>query len=166
MDWILGHSPERPVRGLATVSASIRLGDALRSLLAEQGTRHIQKEHLWKLVGAAMRLRLTAHALARAEPAAPGFEEARDALTGWTAGLASWYDRLALNLAGQEADDPATLERALPLVPSLFDPASDTAIPVRAVWIGQYLRDLRHHLAGTIGPALELSALRQQPWWR
>ena len=40
------------------------------------------------------------------------------------------------------------------------------AIPVRAVWIGQYLRDLRHHLADTIGPALELSALRQQPWWR
>jgi hypothetical protein len=32
------------------------------------------------------------------------------------------------------------------------------------MWIGQYLRDLRHHLAETIGPALELSALRHQPW--
>jgi hypothetical protein len=34
------------------------------------------------------------------------------------------------------------------------------------MWLGQYLRDLRHHLADTIGPALELSALRHQPWWR
>ena len=166
MDWVLGHSPEHPVHGLATVSASIRLGDALRSLLAEQGTRHIPREHLWKLVGAAMRLRLTAHALARAQPAAPGFEEARDVLSGWTAGLVSWYDRLALNLAGEKADDRAILEAALPSVAGLFDPVSEAAIPVRAVWIGQYLRDLRHHLADTIGPALELSALRQQPWWR
>ena len=166
MGWILGHSPGRPGHGLATVSASIRLGDALRSLLAEQGTRHIRKEHLWKLVGAAMRLRLTAHALARAQPAAPGFEEARDALAGWTAGLVSWYDRLALNLAGEQADDHAALERALPSVSGLFDPASAGPIPVQAMWLGQYLRDLRHHLADTIGPALELSALRQQPWWR
>jgi uncharacterized membrane protein YccC len=35
MDWILGRSPARPVHGLATVSASIRLDDALRGLLAE-----------------------------------------------------------------------------------------------------------------------------------
>jgi hypothetical protein len=166
MDWVLGRSPARPTHGLATVSASIRLGDALRGLLAEQGTKHIQKEHLWKLVGAAMRLRLSAHALARAQPAAPGFEEAKDIMAGWTAGLVSWYDRLALNLAGQEADDPAALERALPSISGLLDPAPDAAIPVRAVWIGQYLRDLRHNLAGAIGPALELSALRQQPWWR
>jgi Fusaric acid resistance protein-like len=166
MDWILGRSAARPAHGLATVSASIRLGDALRALLAEQGTKHIEKEHLWKLVGAAMRLRLSAYALARTQPASPGFEEAKDVVAGWTADLASWYDRLALNLAGEEADDCAALERALPSVSRLFDPASAAAIPVQAIWTGQYLRDLRRHLAGTIGPALELSALRQQPWWR
>ena len=166
VDWILGRSPARPVHGLATVSASIRLDDALRGLLAEQGAKRIAKEHLWRLVGATMRLRLTAHALARAQPAAPGFEEAKDALTQWTAGLASWYDRLALNLAAAGADDRAALERTLPAVPSLFDPASDAAIPTRAVWIGEHLRGLRHHLADTIGPALEMSALRHRPWWR
>jgi uncharacterized membrane protein YccC len=73
MDWILGRSPERPARGLATVSASIRLDDALRGLLAERGMKPIPKEDLWKLVGATMRLRLTANALARAQPTAPGF---------------------------------------------------------------------------------------------
>jgi uncharacterized membrane protein YccC len=166
LDWILGRSGERPARGLATVSASIRLGDALRSLLAEQGTAHIPKEHLWKLVGATMRLRLTAHALARAQPARPGFEEAKDALAGWTAGLVSWYERLARNLAGDDADDRGTLEAALPSVVSPLDPASEDAIPVRALWIGQHLHDLRRHLADAIGPALELSAMRRQPWWR
>jgi hypothetical protein len=80
--------------------------------------------------------------------------------------LVSWYDRLVLNLVGEKADDRGILEAALPSVAGLFDPASEAAIPVRAVWIGQYLRDLRHHLADTVGPALELSALRQQPWWR
>jgi uncharacterized membrane protein YccC len=166
MDWILGRSPARPVHGLATVSASIRLDDALRGLLAEQGTKNISTEHLWRLAGAAMRLRLTARALARGRPTLPGFEEAGDTLSQWTACLASWYDRLALNLAGGAADDRVALERALPSVPSLFDPKSDAAIPARAMWIGEHLRGLRRHLAGTIGPALELSALRRRPWWR
>jgi uncharacterized membrane protein YccC len=166
VDWILGRSPARPTHGLATVSASIRLDDGLRGLLAEQGTKHISKEHLWRLVGATMRLRLTAHALARAQPVPPGFGAAKDALTRWTADLVCWYDRLALNLAGDDADDRVTLERTLPDVPSLLDETSDAAIPARAMWIGEHLRGLREHLAATIGPALELSALRHRPWWR
>ncbi len=164
--WILDRSPERPTHGLATVAASIRLDDALRGLLAEQGTKSIAKDHLWKLVGASMRLRLTALALARARSTVPGFDEAKDALTRWTADLASWYDKLALNLSGDGADDRVTLERPLPAVPGLFDPASPAAIPARAMWIGEHLCGLREHLEGTIGPALELSALRHRPWWR
>jgi len=73
VDWILGRSPARPTHGLAAVSASIRLDGALRGLLAEQGTKHVPKEHLC---------------------------------------------------------------------------------------------GLRQHLADTISPALELSALRRRPWWR
>jgi hypothetical protein len=165
VDWILGRSPARPTHGLAAVSASIRLDDALRGLLAEQGTKHVPKEHLWRLVGATMRLRLTAHALARVQPTAPGFEDAKDALSRWTAGLVCWYDRLALNLAGDKADDRA-LEATLPAVWRPFDPAWDAAVPVRAMWIEEHLRGLRQHLADTIGPALELAALRRRPWWR
>jgi hypothetical protein len=166
VDWILGRSPARSVHGLATVSAGIRLDYALRGLLAEQSTRNIAKERLWRLVGATMRLRLTAHALARAQPAPPGFEAAKDALTRWTADLVSWYDRLALNLAGHDGDDRVTLEGILPADPSLFDPAANAAIPTRAMWIGEHLRGLRYHLADTIGPALELSPSRRRPWWR
>ena len=43
---------------------------------------------------------------------------------------------------------------------------ASVAIPTRAMWIGERLRDLRYHLADTIGPALELSALGHRPWWR
>jgi hypothetical protein len=113
-----------------------------------------------------MRLRLTALALARARSTVPGFDEAKDALTRWTADLASWYDKLALNLAGDHISDRATLEATLPAVPCLFDPTSCAAIPARAIWIGEHLRGLRHHLADTIGPALELAAVRRRPWWR
>jgi hypothetical protein len=34
------------------------------------------------------------------------------------------------------------------------------------MWIGEHLRGLRQHLAGTIDPELELSALCRRPWWR
>jgi hypothetical protein len=102
-----------------------------------------------------------------AEPGQPGFEEAKDVLTGWTASLVRWYARLARHLAGDDADDDRrALEAALPPVLSPLDPASGGAIPVRTLWIGQHLHDLRRHLADTIGPALELSAMRRRPWWR
>jgi hypothetical protein len=113
-----------------------------------------------------MRLRLTAHALARAQPARPGFAEVKDALAGWTADLVSWYQRLALNLAGDDADDRPALEAALPPVLGPLDPAPEGSISLRALWIRQHLHDLRRHLADTIGPALELSAMRRRPWWR
>ena len=80
MNWTLGRSAVRPASGLQTESASLRLDGALRALLAEKGAKQIPQEHLWRLVGAAMRLRLTAHALARTPPAPAGFEAADDAL--------------------------------------------------------------------------------------
>jgi hypothetical protein len=68
------------------------------------------------------------------------------------------------SLAGDYADDRVVLEATLPVVSSLLDPTSHAAIPTRAMWIGEHLRGLRHHLADTIGPTLELSALRRRPW--
>jgi hypothetical protein len=57
------------------------------------------------------------------------------------------------------------LEAALPPVLGPLDPASGGAIPVRTLWVGQHLHDLRRHLADTIGPTLELAAMRRRPWW-
>ena len=72
--WAPGRIP--PDAGPAAVTAGIRLDEALRGFLAEQGTKHLSKADLWMLVMATMRLRLTAYSLAglrepRARPAPP-----------------------------------------------------------------------------------------------
>src|SRR5262249_21143064 len=56
---------------VASVSAGVRLDDAVRGLLTEQGSKKLSKEDLWALVNASTRLRLTAHSLAELRPATP-----------------------------------------------------------------------------------------------
>jgi hypothetical protein len=53
-----------PAAAVATASASIRLDDAVRGLLTEQGSKRLGKDDLWTLVNASTRLRLTARTLA------------------------------------------------------------------------------------------------------
>ena len=64
VDWALGTRHEPPDAGAAAVTAGIRLDEALRGFLAEQGAKRVSKEDLWMLVMATMRLRLTAYSLA------------------------------------------------------------------------------------------------------
>ena len=63
-----GH---RPDTAIAAVTAGIRLDDALRGYLAEQGAKRMSKDDLWQLVMSSMRLRLTAHSLAGLRGPAP-----------------------------------------------------------------------------------------------
>ncbi|MGH3203804.1 MAG: FUSC family protein, partial [Streptosporangiaceae bacterium] len=64
VQWALGTRPQAPDAGPAAVTAGIRLDEALRGFLAEQGAKHLSKSDLWMLVMATMRLRLTAYSLA------------------------------------------------------------------------------------------------------
>ena len=64
VDWALGSRDAPPDAGAAAVTAGIRLDEALRGFLAEQGAKRVSKEDLWMLVMASMRLRLTAYSLA------------------------------------------------------------------------------------------------------
>ena len=64
VDWALGTRDEPPDAGAAAVTAGIRLDEALRGFLAEQGAKRVSKEDLWMLVMASTRLRLTAYSLA------------------------------------------------------------------------------------------------------
>jgi hypothetical protein len=63
-----------PAAAVAAANASIRLDDAMRGFLTEQGSKKLSKEDLWTMVNASMRLRLTAHTLAALRPdvTAPG----------------------------------------------------------------------------------------------
>ncbi len=102
MDWTLGLRPDPPDTAIAAVTAGIRLDDALRGYLAEQGAKRLSKDDLWQLVMASMRLRLTAHSLAGLRgPAPPDTDRgahpdrARVRLQQRAAELAAFYDRVA-----------------------------------------------------------------------
>jgi Fusaric acid resistance protein-like len=71
VDWALSELMVPPAASIAAVSAGIRLDDAVRGFLTEQGSKRVSKEDLWALVNAATRLRLTAHTLAALRPADP-----------------------------------------------------------------------------------------------
>jgi uncharacterized membrane protein YccC len=103
VQWALGTRQEAPDAGPAAVTAGIRLDEALRGFLAEQGAKHLSKPDLWMLVMATMRLRLTAYSLAgMQEPAharqhhRQGLAYAKGVLTQATAELAAFYERIAL----------------------------------------------------------------------
>ncbi|HTU74304.1 MAG TPA: FUSC family protein [Trebonia sp.] len=64
VEWALSERPVPPDSASVAVTASLRLDDALRGFLAEQGTKRASKEDLWTLVTATRRLQLTAHSLA------------------------------------------------------------------------------------------------------
>jgi len=71
VDWALSELLVPPAAAVAAVSAGLRLDDAVRGLLTEQGSKKLSKEDLWVLVNASTRLRLTAHTLAELRPATP-----------------------------------------------------------------------------------------------
>ncbi len=104
VDWALGTRDDPPDAGAAAATAGIRLDEALRGFLAEQGAKRVSKEDLWMLVMASMRLRLTAYSLAGMKaPLHLGHHKhrgtaayARSALTQATADLATFYERIAV----------------------------------------------------------------------
>ena len=118
VEWALSELLVPPSAALASVSAGVRLDDAVRGFLTEQGSKRLSKEDLWTLVNASTRLRLTAYTLAglrteTADPSAgfsgaclplPGSEEYAGApacigLRSVTAGLASFYEAIALEVS-------------------------------------------------------------------
>jgi hypothetical protein len=68
VDWALSELFVPPAAAVAAASAGIRLDDAIRGFLTDQGSKRLSKEDLWTLVNATTRLRLTAHALASLRP--------------------------------------------------------------------------------------------------
>src|SRR6266516_266235 len=103
VDWALGGRDAPPAAGAAAVTAGIRLDEALRGFLAEQGAKRVSKEDLWMLVMASTRLRLTAYSLAGMKaPLHLGHHKhrstayARAALVQAAADLAGFYERVAV----------------------------------------------------------------------
>ncbi len=64
VDFALGLRTAVPDTAMAAVTAGIRLDEALRAYLTEQGTKRLSKHDLWGLVLSTARLRLTAYSVA------------------------------------------------------------------------------------------------------
>jgi uncharacterized membrane protein YccC len=138
VDWALSESLVPPLAASAAVTAGVRLDDALRGFLAEQGSKKASKEDLWTLVSATQRLRLAATSLARLRHLPPpGVTDGpacvplagSDSYTGTpactllresAAALAAFYDRVADEVGhpGREAPTlvptPAITPAAVP----------------------------------------------------
>ena len=147
VDWALGTRQTPPDAGAAAVTASIRLDEALRGFLAEQGAKRLSKEELWMLVMAAMRLRLTAFSLTGMVAPVPaphhmhrGTAYARATLTRATADLTGFYERIAAlvgrpvlircccrSASRRSSGSTGTRRRARPA-----DEADDTGVTVMA----------------------------------
>jgi hypothetical protein len=143
VDWALSELTLPPAAAAPAVGAGIRLDDAVRGFLAEQGAKKVSKEDLWALVMAAMRLRLTANSLAglRQADTAPGMPPgaaclplagsdeyagapACVALRSATAGLAGFY-----GLVAQEVGRTSRAERSDELAPVPAPPILGPAVP-------------------------------------
>ena len=103
--WAPG--PSHRTRAPRRSPPAIRLDEALRGFLAEQGAKHLSKPDLWMLVMATMRLRLTAYSLAGLQ--APGARPAPQRGHGLRAPGAVRGDRRAHGLlrAGRGAGGTA-----------------------------------------------------------
>lgn len=154
--WALGARPDAPRADLALTAAG-RVDDAMRGFLAEQGTKRVAQEDLWRLVGGVTRLRLTAYSLAGLTNAVLDADTA--ALEKQTAGLAGWYERLASQLG------PPSHRPIQPLPPPDLD-GVDAPRASCALWVQHHLRHLGPHLSELTAPAAAVATQRRRPWWR
>jgi len=142
VDWALGSRQAPPDAGAAAATAGIRLDEALRGFLAEQGAKKLSKEDMWMLVMATMRLRLTAYSLAGLEaPDAAkhashrGSAYARAALSQATADLTDFYERVAM-LVGRPVPHQVLLPVTVPPFVNLDGNGSSTIVLGQADGIG------------------------------
>jgi uncharacterized membrane protein YccC len=195
VDWALSELIVPPSAALTSASAAIRLDDAMRGFLTEQGSKRLGKEDLWTLVNATSRLRLTAHTLGglrKVEPAPgsdfggaclplAGSDEYAGApacigLRSVASALASFYDAIAdeVGRPGQGPLElipaPVAVGPAMPrhegdAVSGAIAPAHQLPHP-HLLWVQEHLHHLSASARTVSEPALHVAEIRQRPWWR
>jgi uncharacterized membrane protein YccC len=188
VDWALDTRRDPPDTAAEAVTAGIRLDEALRGFLAEQGAKRLSKEDLWTLVVATMQLRLTATSLASLQALEPasrhddlGMAGAHAALEHDMAALAGFYDRVAA-LVGRPAPHEMVLPANVPALVGLDGNSGavltgevnqgDLALVMTAphrphlLWVEECLRHLSSHAQAITGPAVLMAEQRRIPWWR
>jgi uncharacterized membrane protein YccC len=161
-EWALGLRGAVP-DATGAVTADLRLADALRGYFAEQGTKRMPRDELWRLVGGTTRLRLTARSLSglpmpEAEP-----DPVSEALRDQAEHLASWFDRLGTSLINKDAEAVRALR--LPELATVAAGASAPVVPC-TLWVEQHIQHLGPHLDELVAAADKLVTQRSLPWWK
>jgi hypothetical protein len=159
--WAVGNRESRPDTGGRAMTAGIRLDEALRGLQAEQGTKRVPKQQVWRLVGGTRRLRLTAQSLSVLPPPQEVNDPARQALVEEATRLAGWCDGVAEQLGRL----PATAAREL-AGEDLGATAPVHTQTAYLLWVRHHLDHVRHHLPDLVEPVRVVAERRSTPWWR
>lgn len=162
VEWALGLRTGTPDAARA-MTAGLRLDDALRGYLDEQGAKRMPREDLWRLVAGTIRLRLTGRSLSglpapEAEP-----DPTSEALRDQAESLAAWYDELGACLTGRDSRPIRTLRP--PELATVAAAASTPVLPC-TLWVEQHLQHITPNLTELLTAADQLTRQRNQPWWR
>jgi uncharacterized membrane protein YccC len=177
VDWALGLRGRPEAQAAAT--AGLRLDDAVRGYLAEQGSKRLAKQDLWLLVMASMRLRLTAYSLAglrdggaSAYPDSPGnVDGVRAGLRRLAGELDDFYERIAVQVGRPAHGTPPPAEApVLAGISAAAQPGGDDDLMLldhpHALWVREHLHHLAQHAVAVPVPAHHVAELRRTPWWR
>jgi hypothetical protein len=163
VDWSAGMRDGPPDLASAATTAAVRLEEGLRAFLAEQGSKRIEKQQLWKLVGGSLRLRLTAYAIASLPADPEAVQTAHPPLDRRAMAITAWYEHLARLLGPSRGQPPGEL---LPLALGPDTVVHEGIGSRYAVWLCEHLDHLAEHLDELIAPAARVAELRRIPWWR
>jgi uncharacterized membrane protein YccC len=159
--WALGRRASPPEAGEDAARADIRLGDAMRALMAEQGARRVPKEEAWRLVASIGRLRSTARSLAGAPRHEPVGEGESLHLLERAVRLAGLCDSYGSEIASR----PPTVAQELSAL-AFRVPVPDLPASSYGRWINEHLdeaHDELEALSETVTRAAEAAKMR---WWR
>ena len=157
-----GCAPPSPTRRRPPPRRALASTRRCAACLAEQGTKHITRQDLWRLVGGSLRLRLTAHAIAELPGDASAIEAVREPLEQRTDTLATWFEQLATQVGRPTHVAPRPLQQPA-FGPVGHNPGQSSYY---GIWLCEHLSHLAEHLDELVAPATQVAQLRRRPWWR
>ena len=129
--------------------------------MAEQGSKKVPKEQVWRLVGGTRRLRLTALSLTGTPRSETPPGPASHSLAEESVRLAGLCD----DLAGRLSRTSSTVAQELATLPAP-EPAALDGHDGYVLWVREHLTHVQRDLGTMVEPAATVARQRAQPWWR